>query len=256
MGYSSSSSGSYTRGVRFARGPPRPPSYWSAVVEEASPMSSGVASLRAASNCCRPSIHASPLFWDISFTALSVLLGHRREVPALLALHQVVEALDALLDRDKVREESTEPPLIHEVHSGALGFLRDRLLRLLLRSDEEDLPAVRGQVSHEDVGLFDARERLLKVDDVDAVALHEDEALHLWVPAASLVSEVHAGLQELLHRDDCHVCVSLVPPPAMPMRGTGKRAKYRASCSISINSSWLQIHRRAAGPVSGSGLRA
>src|SRR5439155_3855993 len=96
-------------------------------------------------------------------------------VPALLALHQVVEALDALLDRDEVREESTEPALIHEVHSGALGFLRDRLLRLLLRSDEEDLPAVRSQVSHEDVRLFDARERLLKVDDVDAVALHEDE---------------------------------------------------------------------------------
>ena len=80
------------------------------------------------------------------------------------------------------------------MHSGALGFLRDRLLRLLLRSDEEDLPAVRSQVSHEDVRLFDARERLLKVDDVDAVALHEDETLHLWVPPAGLVPEVHAGL--------------------------------------------------------------
>src|SRR6266566_5873545 len=54
IGYSSSSSGSYTRGVRFARGTPRPPSYCSAVVDGAYPMSSGVASLRAASNCWRP----------------------------------------------------------------------------------------------------------------------------------------------------------------------------------------------------------
>src|SRR5437588_63380 len=145
---------------------------------------------------------------ELIVESLCVLLGHRREVPALLALHQVVEALDPLLDRDEVREESAEPSLIDEVHSGALSFLGDRLLRLLLCADEEDLPAVGGQVPHEDVGLLDARQRLLKVDDVDPVPLHEDEALHLRVPAAGLMSEVDSGLEELLHRDDGHVCVS------------------------------------------------
>src|SRR5207237_47709 len=79
---------------------------------------------------------------ELIVESLRVLLGHRREVSALLALHQVVEALDPLLDRDEVREESAEPSLIDEVHSGALRFLGDRLLRLLLRADEEDLPAV------------------------------------------------------------------------------------------------------------------
>src|SRR5712692_2751178 len=50
IGYSSSSSsGSYTRGVRFARGTPMPSSS-AAVVDGAYPMSSGVASLRLASN--------------------------------------------------------------------------------------------------------------------------------------------------------------------------------------------------------------
>src|SRR5207302_4671110 len=190
---------------------------------------------------------------ELIVESLRVLLGHRREVPALLALHQVVEALDPLLDRDEVREESAEPSLIDEVHSGALSFLGDRLLRLLLCADEEDLPAVGGQVPHEDVGLLDARQRLLKVDDVDPVPLHEDEALHLRVPAAGLMSEVDSGLEELLHRDDGHVFVSLVPPPATSPRGTGRRAKYRASCSISINSSWLRMRHQPAGPVRGSG---
>src|SRR5438552_3656575 len=141
---------------------------------------------------------------ELIIESLRVLLGHRREVPALLALHEVVEALDPLLDRDEVREESAEPPLIDEVHSGALRFLGDRLLCLLLCADKEDLPAVGGQVPHEDVGLLDARQRLLKVDDVDPVPLHEDEALHLRVPAAGLMSEVDSGLEELLHRDDGH----------------------------------------------------
>src|SRR5438093_1694826 len=114
------------------------------------------------------------------------------------------------------------------MHAGSLGLLGDRLLRLLLRTNEEDLPAVGGEVAHERVRLLDARERLLQVDDVDAVPLHEDESLHLRVPAARLVSEMDSGFQELLHRDDGHVCVSLVPPPAIPTRGLGKRAKYRA----------------------------
>ena len=60
-------------------------------------------------------------------------------------------------------------------------------------------------VADEDIGLLDPRERLLQVDDVDAVPLHEDEAAHLGIPAARLVSEMDAGLQELLHGDDRHV---------------------------------------------------
>ena len=48
---------------------------------------------------------------------------------------------------------------------------------------------------HELVGAVDVGQRLLQVDDVDAVALGEDVALHLRVPAAGLVPEVHAGIQ-------------------------------------------------------------
>ena len=47
-------------------------------------------------------------------------------------------------------------------------------------------------------------ERLVQIDDVDAVALAVEEALHLRVPAPGLVAEVHPGLEQLLHRDDGH----------------------------------------------------
>src|SRR5690606_2684557 len=40
-------------------------------------------------------------------------------------------------------------------------------------------------------------ERLLQVDDVDAASLGEDEALHLGVPAAGLVPEVDAPVEQL-----------------------------------------------------------
>src|SRR6185437_6627430 len=55
------------------------------------------------------------------------------------------------------------------------------------------------------VGLFDVVERLPEIDDVDPVALGEDEALHLRVPAAGLVSEVDTALQQLAHGHDGHV---------------------------------------------------
>ena len=51
---------------------------------------------------------------------------------------------------------------------------------------------------------LELRERLLEVDDVDAVALGEDEPAHLRVPAAGLVAEVDAGLEQLFERGLCH----------------------------------------------------
>ena len=58
------------------------------------------------------------------------------------------------------------------------------------------------------VGVVDVPERLLQVDDVDAVALGEDESLHLRVPATGLVPEVDAAVEQLLHADDCHCSLS------------------------------------------------
>src|SRR5699024_2992479 len=52
--------------------------------------------------------------------------------------------------------------------------------------------------------VVDVAQRLLQVDDVDAVALGEDEALHLRVPTAGLMSEVDAALEQPSHGHDGH----------------------------------------------------
>jgi hypothetical protein len=44
----------------------------------------------------------------------------------------------------------------------------------------------------------------LDIDDVDAIALCEDEALHLWVPSTSLMSEVDTAVEEFTHCYDRH----------------------------------------------------
>ena len=70
-------------------------------------------------------------------------------------------------------------------------------------------PRARRDVGDERVRLLEQRLRLGEVDDVDAAALAEDESLHLRIPAARLVAEVNAGLQEVLHGHDRHEMYSL-----------------------------------------------
>ena len=78
-----------------------------------------------------------------------------------------------------------------------LGGFLDRVAGLLLGADEQDRAAAPGDVRGELLRLRQQPLGLLQVDDVDAAALAEDEAAHLRVPAACLVAEVDAGLQQL-----------------------------------------------------------
>ena len=158
---------------------------------------------------------------------LRFLLWQSGELAALLLLHEIVVARDPPLDGDEVRQEAAQPALIDVVHVGALGLFGDRLLRLLFGADEQDLLAAACGGAHETVRVLEARQRLLQIDDVDAVALHEDEALHLRVPAAGLMAEMDAALEELFHSYDGHVGsgppLFLASAPVIPDEGPAIR---------------------------------
>ncbi len=126
--------------------------------------------------------------------------GHVLEVDEL----ELLQALKALVHGGEVGEHATEPTLVDVRHADARRLLGDGLLGLLLRTHEHDGAAVGDGLLDELVGAVDVRQRLEQVDDVDAVALGEDEALHLRVPATGLVTEVDAAFQQLPHRDDGH----------------------------------------------------
>ena len=131
-------------------------------------------------------------------------------------LLELLHALKALVHRLEVGEHAAEPTLVDVGHADALGLLLDRLLRLALGADEQDRAAAGDGVLDELVAGVDVGERLLQVDDVDAVALGEDESLHLGVPATGLVPEVDAALEQLTHGDDGHGRSSLWRRGARP----------------------------------------
>src|SRR5205085_5803023 len=85
--------------------------------------------------------------------------------------------------------------------AAALGFFRDGILRLALGADEQDGAPFRRRLLHELRRVFEHLERLLQVNDVNAVALAEDVFLHLGVPALGLVPEVDARFEQLFHGD-------------------------------------------------------
>ncbi len=148
-----------------------------------------------------------------------LLLREAVEVAGELAGLELVEQADALPDRDEVGHHAAEPALGDVRLAGAHRLLHHRLLRLLLGADEQHALAAGDGLGDELERRVEALDRLGEVDDVDAVALREDEGLHLGVPAASLVSEVDAGLKQLAHRCGGHGDLLRFPASADPRPG-------------------------------------
>src|SRR4051812_49392800 len=124
----------------------------------------------------------------------ALFLGEVLPATALLTAGlELLHALELLLDRLEVGEETTEPTLRDVHRARTLGFLLDDAGDLRLGADEEDALAAQDDIAHELLRDFELTEGLLEIDDVDPVALGEDEAAHLGIPAARLVSEMDAS---------------------------------------------------------------
>ena len=143
--------------------------------------------------------------FELTGVAQRLLLRHRVEVAGLLHGLELLHALHTGGDGLEVGEHATQPALVHIGHAARVGVDGDGSLGLLLGPNEEDGAAASNQVPDVGVGLFDPLHRLLEVDQVDAVALTEDESAHLRVPPTGLVSEVDARAQQLLHGYDGHM---------------------------------------------------
>ena len=138
---------------------------------------------------------------------------------------QLLHPLQPLVHRLEVGEHAAQPAVVDVRLADPGRLLGDRLLRLLLGADEEDVATLGDGVAHVRVRLLDVLEGLAQVDDVDTVALGEDEALHLRVPAAGLVPEVDTALQQLTHGHDGHG--GLLPVYSLVVTPTGRWASWR-----------------------------
>ena len=137
------------------------------------------------------------------------LLRHCIELAGDLHALVFLHLRDALRDGFEVGEHATEPALVDVRHAAFFGIATHGILRLLLGADEQHRATLGRQFAHEVVGDLGTLERLLEVDDVDAIALAEDETLHLRVPTTGLMPEVDSGFQHLARSNDCH-CHSLL----------------------------------------------
>ena len=92
------------------------------------------------------------------------------------------------------------------------------------------------------IGLIDHVERLEQVDDVDAVALGEDELLHLRVPTTGLVAEVQACLQHIAHIDLSHgITTSFLSVPCLAMRSCVQPEPYGAGRPTQVVANMTRI---------------
>ena len=128
-----------------------------------------------------------------------LFLGVVLEITAGLASRlELLETANLLLHRLEVRQQSAQPPLRHVHRSATLGLALHDVDELPLGADEEDVVAAEDHFPRELLRQLQLPQRLLQVDDVNAVSLREDETTHLRVPTAGLVSEVDTGFEELL----------------------------------------------------------
>ena len=100
-----------------------------------------------------------------------------------------------------IREGAAEPALGDEILAAFLRGFLDRLLRLLLGADEDDLAALGHGLGEELARSFELREGFAEVNDVNAVTRVKDERFHLGIPTPRLVSEVDASFQQFFDAD-------------------------------------------------------
>ena len=115
---------------------------------------------------------------------------HRGKTVILLEFLECEQLFDAAANCLAVGKRSSEPTVIHIELTGFQCSLFDDILGLFLCAYKENAFAAEYYFIDELEGCVEPYQALREVNDVNSVALVEDEALHFRVPALCLVSEV------------------------------------------------------------------
>ena len=116
----------------------------------------------------------------------------------IFACHHTIDVahfLDSLADGGEVGKHTAGPTFGHVRHTNGLYEFGHGVLRLFLGGDEQDLAARFRDLFGCCAGFVNFFNRLVEVDDVDAVLLHEDVLCHLGVPFSSQVPKVATSVQ-------------------------------------------------------------
>ncbi len=146
-------------------------------------------------------LNATDVFFkllDFTFEHELFFFAQGVEADFLLSFH-VFQALDGSLDSLEIGEHAAQPALVHVRNAGALGFSCNGFTGLALGTHHEDVAAVCRELFDELQCILEHRQRFFQVDDVNFVAVTEDEGGHLGVPEASLVTKVDTGFQHFAH---------------------------------------------------------
>ena len=141
-----------------------------------------------------------------------------RDLHALVFLHLG----DTLGNCFEVGQHATEPAFVDIRHPALFGIATHGVLRLLLRANEQHGATLGREFADEVVCNLSSLQRLLEINDVNPVALTENEALHFRVPTTGLVAKVNSGLQHLARGNNGHNlllscgCGAVPPAPKRP----------------------------------------
>ena len=109
----------------------------------------------------------------------------------LLERHQ---ALDRLTDCLVIRQHAAQPAIADKWHVRARRVSSDRVPGRTLGTHKQNLATIGDSRLDERACFARQRQAHLEVDNVNLVALAEDEGSHLRVPIAGLVTKMHASL--------------------------------------------------------------
>ena len=121
-----------------------------------------------------------------------------RQVRECTVVHQLVDVrhfLHSLANGGEVGKHTAGPTLDNVRHIYACCLLSNNVLSLFFSSDEQDLLALLGNLLQSLCSLVNLGYGFVQIDDVDAIALHEDIGCHGGVPFATEVTEVATCLE-------------------------------------------------------------